>query len=141
MYLCDLPDDSCADEFNASTHVIVGMRLVSHLRFDAWFRFGQTTQCSCFPDAMREWLLRVHVQTATDGRHGGGCMSMIGSRNRDGVDAILFQKLAPVGVCFGLGIAHRSLGKPALIDVTLCIYRAICLNDLIVTNVLYRYIR
>ncbi len=66
---------------------------------------------------MRQRLLAIDVEAATQGADRGRRVMMVGRGHHDGIEALLLQELAIVGVFLGAGVLGGRRVQAALIDV------------------------
>ena len=70
-----------------------------------------------FEDVMREGLLDVEVLAGLEGPDALDGVQVVRRSDRDGVDFLIFEHLAHVGVTLGAGVFLQALGDDAGVDV------------------------
>lgn len=106
----DVSDESSADEFDNTAHVVIGVGLVAHLGDD--FRLlGEFGEVAGLPDPVGEGLLAVDGAAFEHGGGGSEGVDVVGCGDRDGIDFVAFclDHLAPVFEELGLRVVFPGL--------------------------------
>ena len=119
VHFPNLADDAGANQFDATTHVIVGMGLVAHLGFHPRL-LRYLGHHACFPDAVSEGLLAINMLAGPHGHYRSVKVMVVGCRNRDRIDLVAqlgkhFPIIRPEGeirICLA-NFHHRP--QPALV--------------------------
>jgi hypothetical protein len=78
---------------------------------------GRFSDQACLSDRVCQWFFAKDVPPRPKGRQGGDGVGVVGRGDEDGVDSLLVQEAAEIGIERSLGEAFARFGSPLLIHV------------------------
>jgi hypothetical protein len=113
-----LADGSVEDHFLDARIIRLGVHLGAYLGGEfAFFRQPVGANHASFLDADGEGLFAVNVEIAVERPVGDEGVMVVGRANHRGIEPLVFEAVAPVGVGFGAGKCGEGILEEGFVDI------------------------